>query len=175
MPSAISPGRDTTRTITPEVVDRIFSLFDDDDNGCVCPACQVDGMGGQDFVSDASPANSEIDFREVVCCLSVLTRGSMEERLKLLFDIFDEDDSGFLEDKEIAALAGAVMKGAPEGQADTFRRKVRAEGDFSRLVVGKLPPVIPLSPESWNQSPTKVTQHTRRFSRIPQGRTNHGR
>ena len=85
-------------------------------------------ISGED---DASPANSEIDFREVVCCLSVLTRGSTEQRLRLLFDIFDADKSGFLEGKEIAALAGAVMKGAPQGQADAFRRKVRDELGFS--------------------------------------------
>ena len=62
----------------------------------------------------------------------MLTRGSTEQRLKLLFDIFDADKSGFLEGKEIAALAGAVMKGAPEGQAEAFRRKV-GEREFSPL------------------------------------------
>ena len=64
-------------------------------------------MRGEGHAFDPSTANSEIDFREVVCCLSVLTRGSTEERLRLLFDIFDADDSGFLEGEEIAALAGA--------------------------------------------------------------------
>ena len=78
-----------------------------------------------EFKPESILERSEIDFREVVCCLSVLTRGDAVQRLKLVFDVFDADDSGFLEGDEIQALAGAVMKGAPEGQAEAFRRKVR--------------------------------------------------
>lgn len=32
-----------------------------------------------------------LDFREVCCWLSVLTRGSLSERLKLCFDLYDVD------------------------------------------------------------------------------------
>ena len=130
-------------------------------------------MRGEGHAFDPSTANNEIDFREVVCCLSELARGSTEERLRLLFDIFDADDSGFLEGEEIAALAGAVMKGAPEGQAEAFRRKVRRGRVFSTVTrtYTRGTPFIAKIAEALvhhlHTTPVFVTTH--------QGRTNHGR
>lgn len=47
-----------------EVLARMFDLYDTDQSGYV-------------------------DFRELVCCLSVMLRGSIRDRLKLCFDVFD--------------------------------------------------------------------------------------
>merc|ERR1711871_239730 len=54
--------------------------------------------------------NDSLDFREVCCWLSVLTRGSLSERLKLCFDLYDVDQSGLLESSEICAMSSALMK-----------------------------------------------------------------
>jgi len=37
-----------------------------------------------------------IDLKQLVCCMSCLYRGSYQERLRLCFDVFDRDRSGFL-------------------------------------------------------------------------------
>jgi Ca2+-binding EF-hand superfamily protein len=41
-----------------------------------------------------------VDFREMICALSTLCRGSLEQRLALAFEAFDTDCSGFLEQDE---------------------------------------------------------------------------
>ena len=83
--------------------------------------------------------NDQLDFREVlhsshnaaqldpyasrqVCCwLSILTRGSLTERLQLCFNLYDVDRSGLLESAEIIAMAKALSK-APDGQASPNHR-----------------------------------------------------
>jgi Ca2+-binding EF-hand superfamily protein len=46
----------------------------------------------------------------MVCCLSVLSRGSIEAKLHLCFDIFDQDNSGTLDTGELQNLVSAIVR-----------------------------------------------------------------
>jgi Ca2+-binding EF-hand superfamily protein len=59
--------------------ERLFDMFDEDKSGY-------------------------LDFREMVSCLSVLTKGSFEQKLQMLFDIYDIDNSGYLSHEEISKM-----------------------------------------------------------------------
>lgn len=58
---------------------RLFDLYDEDKSGY-------------------------IDFRELIACLSVVSKGSFEEKLRLIFDIYDIDGSGYLTSDEIKLI-----------------------------------------------------------------------
>jgi len=74
--------------------------------------------------------NDSLDFREVCCWLSILTRGSLTERLQLCFNLYDVDRSGLLESAEIMAMAKALSK-TPDGSENErtsvmeFEKKIR--------------------------------------------------
>ena len=42
-----------------------------------------------------------LDFRELVICMSILSKGTFEERLRLCFDVYDVDKSGYLQRDEL--------------------------------------------------------------------------
>lgn len=44
--------------------------------------------------------NEKVDFREFLCAVGIMTRGSEEERLKMLFKIYDQDGSGYISHEE---------------------------------------------------------------------------
>eukprot|EP00455_Lapot_gusevi_P045220 TRINITY_DN5755_c0_g2_i2.p1 TRINITY_DN5755_c0_g2~~TRINITY_DN5755_c0_g2_i2.p1 ORF type:complete len:199 (+),score=35.16 TRINITY_DN5755_c0_g2_i2:185-781(+) len=67
------------------VAERFFRIYDTDNSGYV-------------------------DFKEIVCCLSVLCEGSSQEKMRLCFDVYDRDHSGFLEEGEIDAMAASLCK-----------------------------------------------------------------
>ena len=52
-------------------LEKLFEQFDDDGSG-------------------------ELDFREFLCCLSLMMRGSIKEKLEMIFKIFDSEKKGFL-------------------------------------------------------------------------------
>mmetsp|Transcript_23950 Transcript_23950/g.42417 ORF Transcript_23950/g.42417 Transcript_23950/m.42417 type:complete len:607 (+) Transcript_23950:1496-3316(+) len=70
----------------------IFDLFDEDKSGY-------------------------LDFRELLICLSVLSKGSFEEKLRVCFDLFDTDASGYLQTSELKKLLCATLK--PYYQSNT--------------------------------------------------------
>ena len=49
-----------------------------------------------------------LDFRELVVCLSLLSKGSFEEKLRVCYDLFDVDHSGYLSEDELEALLTSV-------------------------------------------------------------------
>ena len=54
--------------------------------------------------------SGKIDFRELVCILSSLGKGSMRKRLAACFDLYDKDGSGEIDDFEARDLARALCK-----------------------------------------------------------------
>lgn len=50
------------------------------------------------------------DFREVCCLLSALTTAPLDQKLRLLFESFDLDNSGYLEQQESNDLLKALLK-----------------------------------------------------------------
>ena len=58
-----------------EDLDRIFDIFDDDKSGT-------------------------LDFREFLCCMSLLMRGTIKEKLEMCFNVYDKDNKGYLLNEE---------------------------------------------------------------------------
>jgi len=81
--------------------DRLFDLFDEDKSGY-------------------------LDFRELIVCLSVLTKGPFEERLRLFFDIYDQDKSGCLRKADFQQLLYAVSLPYYEQLAQSFTRPTKS-------------------------------------------------
>ncbi|XP_052680453.1 neurocalcin-like [Crassostrea angulata] len=52
-----------------------------------------------------------LDFREFMCGFSVVLLGSLEEKLKFSFNIYDIDGNGFISRNEMSAILSALNKG----------------------------------------------------------------
>ena len=90
--------------------ERLFDLFDEDKSGY-------------------------LDFRELAVCMSVLWKGSFEDRLRLFFDVYDLDRSGCLRKADFQQLLYAVSLPYYEVLADKFDREVKrtVEAVYVRL------------------------------------------
>lgn len=51
-----------------------------------------------------------LDFRELISCLSVVVKGTFEEKLRMIFDIYDVDASGYLSNDEITTMLNKTLK-----------------------------------------------------------------
>ncbi|KAG9407861.1 hypothetical protein AC1031_021099 [Aphanomyces cochlioides] len=55
-------------------------------------------------------ARGNIDFQRLMLALSVLCRGSVEEKMRLCFDLYDVDKSGFLDVEKMIAMAASLCE-----------------------------------------------------------------
>jgi len=67
---------------------------------------------------DASD-DGEINFKEYVAGLSVLSKGSPAEKFKLSFDIYDEDHSGTISKKNMLSVLTSLNRGAKISKVDS--------------------------------------------------------
>ncbi|XP_065643638.1 neurocalcin homolog isoform X4 [Hydra vulgaris] len=51
-----------------------------------------------------------IDFREFMCSLSITTRGTMEEKLRWAFMVYDVDGNGSITSNEVLAIVKSIKK-----------------------------------------------------------------
>lgn len=74
----------------------------------------------QNFSAFDVNKDGQINFREFVTGLSIVQKGSMEERLKFLFDAYDTDGSGTLTPDEVANIfrASLASTGQPANYAE---------------------------------------------------------
>lgn len=72
-------------------------------------ASLVDYAGGIFDLFDEDKSGY-LDFRELLICLSVLSKGTFEEKLRVSFDLFDTDYSGYLQTSELKKLLAATLK-----------------------------------------------------------------
>jgi len=54
--------------------------------------------------------DGKIEYRELVICLATLFKGSREEKLKVLFDVYDANGDQVLEKKELTAMFEEITK-----------------------------------------------------------------
>jgi Ca2+-binding EF-hand superfamily protein len=52
--------------------------------------------------------DNKLDFREMICGLSILAKGTLDEKLELLFKSFDVDSTGFITQAQLEALITSV-------------------------------------------------------------------
>jgi Ca2+-binding EF-hand superfamily protein len=91
----------------------------------------------QNFSAFDHNKDGKINFREFVTGLSVVQKGTMEERLKFLFDAYDVDGSGTLTPDEVYNIfkASLASKGEPVGtkeirdMVDECFRQIDVNGD----------------------------------------------
>eukprot|EP00357_Protocruzia_adherens_P010514 CAMPEP_0115017056 /NCGR_PEP_ID=MMETSP0216-20121206/27865_1 /TAXON_ID=223996 /ORGANISM="Protocruzia adherens, Strain Boccale" /LENGTH=861 /DNA_ID=CAMNT_0002387751 /DNA_START=257 /DNA_END=2839 /DNA_ORIENTATION=+ len=78
-------GKDFSILSQDEIIDRLFDVYDQD-------------------------KTNSLDFREVITCLSAMTRGSIQERLELCFKLYDTDNSGYLSEEETEMMVGNLLR-----------------------------------------------------------------
>lgn len=61
-----------------------------------------------------------VDFMQLMVGLSMLCHGDVEDRIRLCFDMFDADGSGFLEINELVTLATALYQISSHSQTSTM-------------------------------------------------------
>lgn len=71
--------------MAPEFLDHLFKLCDQDGNGV-------------------------IDFREMICCLSLLWKGNLENKLRMCFDCYDTNRDGFLSAEDILVMSAWLQQ-----------------------------------------------------------------
>eukprot|EP00794_Sanderia_malayensis_P010755 gene10755-11905_t len=54
--------------------------------------------------------DGKIDFREFMCSLSVATRGTIDEKLRWAFNVYDIDGDGFISSYEMKTIMRSIAK-----------------------------------------------------------------
>jgi len=71
--------------------------------------------------------DNKLDFREMICGLSILAKGSLDEKLELLFRSFDVDNTGFITRAQLESLITSVSSQMDHG-ADKHSSEVGVVG-----------------------------------------------
>ena len=104
--------------------ERLFTLFD------------VDGSG-------------VLDYEEFICGLALFCRGSQEERLRVMFNMYDLAGDGAIHKKELGILLSHMPKGILE--ASVLARKIR-NNSFDKAQTNEVgeerPPVVKVGNEA---------------------------
>ena len=80
------------------------------------------------------------DFREFICSLSVTTRGTLDEKLRWAFSIYDIDGNGYITVSEIISIIQSIQKmvGALDDSNTSEERVVEVFTMFDTNNDGKL-------------------------------------
>ena len=65
------------------------------------PSGNAESFVKQVFHSVDTDHNGTVDFKEFICALSVLSRGTPQQKLKWLFRLHDIDDNGVIAKDEL--------------------------------------------------------------------------
>ncbi|GAM26384.1 hypothetical protein SAMD00019534_095590 [Acytostelium subglobosum LB1] len=100
-----------------------FKKFDTDSNGVL----DRNGIYLQ---------SGSIDFKELVVSMSIIGKGTPEEKLGFMFDVYDKDKSGTLEASEIDDLSQTMVSvgkeiGTLDGDIKTFVDKLLQKVDVN--------------------------------------------
>lgn len=77
--------------------------------------------------------SGKIDFKELAAGLSLVSKGSAEEKLNILFKAYDKDDSGHLDKDEVNAVLEQMRT-----VARSLGRDPEKADDFNKAVISKL-------------------------------------
>jgi len=79
--------------------------------------------------------SKSIDFRELVCILSTLSRGSYQARLEMAFRAFDADQSGLLDRTEILSLSKTLARSWRTTGASVEDEDAHASNLFEKFMI----------------------------------------
>lgn len=99
--SLLMSRRDEESQLSAEDLDRIFDTFDDDKSGT-------------------------LDFREFLCCMSLLIKGNTTDKVEMCFNLFDRENLGYLRREDGEKMINALMKSLGltlKGKANFLRKK----------------------------------------------------
>ncbi|CBN79428.1 n/a [Ectocarpus siliculosus] len=110
-------------------------------------------LGERLFAVFDKKSSGEIDYEEFVCGLAVTCRGSWEEKVEFIFNLYDIHGQGAVNRDELAALLNHVPKSIMRfGRAvalDATAAEERARGSALRpRAEGREPPPAGVAPES---------------------------
>ena len=71
-----------------------------------CP--NLEEFTGELFDRYDEDKSGYLDFRELMVCMSLLSKGSFEEKLRVCYDLFDYDHSGYLSSFELEQLIASL-------------------------------------------------------------------
>ena len=97
--SLLMSRRDEESQLSAEDLDRIFDTFDDDKSGT-------------------------LDFREFLCCMSLLIKGNTTDKVEMCFSLFDRENMGYLRREDGEKMINALMK--------SLGLTLKGESEFSK-------------------------------------------
>ena len=73
-----------------------------------CP--NLSDLAGDLFDRYDEDKSGYLDFRELMVCISLLSKGSFEEKLRVCYDLYDYDHSGYLSSLELDGLVDSLSR-----------------------------------------------------------------
>jgi hypothetical protein len=99
-----------------------------------CPNLGV--VAGELFDRYDEDKSGYLDFRELMVCMSLLSKGSFEEKLRVCYDLFDYDHSGYLSSFELDQLISSLSHHlkASSSSADVMQALAPVRSQLRRLL-----------------------------------------